>query len=100
MPVFRFSPIFKYTIKGDSMRPTYEPGDRVYVNRLAYLFKKPKIGDIVVIKHPKNKRKKIIKRITKTTHLGYFLVGDNKNQSTDSRYFGIVKKKDIIGKVF
>ena len=105
MPAFRFSPIFKYTIKGDSMKPTYEPGDKVYINRLAYLFKKPKIGNVVIIKNfpqPINQAQSrhLIKRINNISKQGFFLVGDNKNKSTDSRHFGLVKKKDIIGKVF
>lgn len=29
----------------------------------------------------------------------YFVMGDNRNNSTDSRYFGPIKKDDIIGKV-
>ncbi len=29
----------------------------------------------------------------------YFICGDNRNNSTDSRYFGPVKKQDIMGKV-
>ena len=29
----------------------------------------------------------------------YFFVGDNKNNSTDSRHYGVVKEKDFMGKV-
>lgn len=29
----------------------------------------------------------------------YFVLGDNRHQSIDSRYFGFIKKEDIVGKV-
>jgi len=81
------------------MEPTLREDDKVVVNRFAYFFIRPKEGDVVVVYHPKDRRKKMIKRIKKSTHLGYFLIGDNLNKSTDSRNFGVVQKKDIIGKV-
>lgn len=83
------------------MEPTYVPYDVVYVNRLAYLFRKPKIGDIVVIKDsPRQVQDKhLIKRISNISKQGYSLVGDNKNRSTDSRHFGPIKKRNITGRV-
>lgn len=95
---FIYSPIFYYTIKGESMKPTYANGDKVFINRLAFLFKKPKIGDIIALQHPK-KNIKVIKRIQKVSQKEYFVVGDNKNKSTDSRNFNWISKKEIIGKV-
>ena len=35
-----------------SMIPVVEPGDRLIVNRLAYLFEEPKRGDIVMFAFP------------------------------------------------
>jgi len=93
------------------MKPTYKPNEEVYVNRLAYLFRKPKIGDVIVIKGiPRQIRqaprqeagrhdKLIIKRIDHFSKQGYFLLGDNKSKSTDSRHFGVIKKQDIVGKI-
>jgi len=105
------------------MKPTYKPNEEVYVNRLAYLFRKPKIGDVIIIKgiprhirqaprqeagrHDKQvprqragrQDKLIIKRIDHFSKQGYFLLGDNKNKSTDSRHFGVIKKQDIVGKI-
>src|SRR6266700_6075926 len=57
-----FSPFYKFKISGDSMLPTFKSGDTVVVNRLAYLFSNPKIGDIVACKDPRD-GKTLIKRI-------------------------------------
>ncbi|OGH42216.1 MAG: nickel-type superoxide dismutase maturation protease [Candidatus Levybacteria bacterium RIFCSPLOWO2_02_FULL_36_8b] len=77
------------------MSPTFENGDIVLVNRLSYLFEKPKAEDIVIIK----REKYIIKRIAKIKKGQIFVLGDNENASTDSRSFGWTDKKEIIGKV-
>jgi len=77
------------------MNSTFKSGDAVLVNRLSYIFSKPKIGDIVVLK----KEKYIIKRIAKIRKEQVFLLGDNKKESSDSRVFGWINKKEIVGKV-
>lgn len=59
-------------------------------------FYKPKVGDIVVIR--KN-NKDMVKRIQKVSGRKYFIEGDNKRESTDSRSFGPVDKSEIVGKV-
>lgn len=96
------SPIFKYKIVGTSMSPALQSGQIVLVNRLPYLFSKPKLSDIVALKDPRD-GKILIKRISKIDSakqsLRYFVLGDNKKHSTDSRHFGWIRKKDIIGKV-
>lgn len=78
------------------MNPVFKSGDIVLVNRSSYIFSNPKIGDSVVLK----KGKYIIKRIAKIKDNNFFVVGDNKKASTDSRQFGWIKKKEIVGKVF
>ncbi len=80
------------------MSPTFKSSDIVLVNRLSYIGKVPKVGDIVALKDPRDK-KILIKRISKIKNNKYFVSGDNKSESTDSRAFGWVTKKDIIGKV-
>lgn len=91
-------PILKFQVQENSMEPFISSGDIILVNRLSYLFKNPKIGDVVVIKK-NNKKKYLIKRIQKVRKKTYFVVGDNKNQSIDSRNFGWITKEDIIGKM-
>lgn len=75
------------------MLPVLKPGQIVLV--WCWFFK-PKVGDIVVIKH---NNKEIIKRIQKINVREYFIEGDNKQSSTDSRSFGPIDKSKIIGKV-
>ena len=75
------------------MLPTLKPGQDVLVWCWFYT---PKIGDIVAIKV---NGREMIKRIQSYNGRGYFVQGDNKDQSTDSRKFGPIKKEQIIGKV-
>lgn len=77
------------------MEPAFRNGDIVLVSSFPYLFRKPKIGETIVLK----KEKFIIKRIVKINADNFFVVGDNKEKSIDSRNFGWVNKKEIVGKV-
>lgn len=80
------------------MEPTYKPGDRLYASGFIYIFLKPKIRDVAVIRDPREGRL-VLKRIMDITSRGYFVKGDNEKESTDSRTFGLIKKENIIGKV-
>lgn len=90
MSLFPFS---RFTVYGNSMFPTLKPGQDVLVWCWFFSLKK---GDLVAFKKSGND---MIKRIQKIRRNEYFLVGDNKKQSTDSRNFGWIKKSQIIGKV-
>jgi nickel-type superoxide dismutase maturation protease len=96
--VLRFSPYFKYKIVGSSMSPAIGDGQIIFVNRMAYLFYNPHKCDIIALHDPRD-GKILIKRITKINRNKYFVAGDNKSASTDSRVFGWIEKKDIIGRV-
>lgn len=80
------------------MSPTLKEGQTVLVNRLSYIFSSPKRGDIVAIKDPRD-HKILIKRIDDVELKSFFVTGDNKEHSTDSREFGMIGKKEIVGKV-
>ena len=88
-------PINYFKIKGHSMEPTFHENDRLLINKWAYTFSKPKVGDVVVFKKL-NEEKYILKRIQKILNTGFFVRGDNKN---DNRSFGVIKEEQIIGKV-
>ena len=77
------------------MLPTLKDGDKV----LSEPPLKLQIGDVVIAKHP-FRLTPIVKRITKISDGDkYFLTGDNSVESSDSRTFGEIAKKDILGKV-
>ena len=92
-------PVSLFRVEGDSMEPSLHNGDYVVLNRLSYLLSAPKKGDIVVLKSPVGESI-FIKRITKTSgRKRYFVEGDNKKHSVDSRHFGPVSIDKILGKV-
>ncbi len=86
----------KFRVVGHSMEPVIRNGETILVSNFFYWFKKPKIGDIVAFR---DAGKVLIKRITKLNREKYFLEGDNKRDSLDSRKLGLVVKEKIIGKV-
>jgi nickel-type superoxide dismutase maturation protease len=84
-----------FLVEGDSMLPGLKDGDVVLVDPYAAL----EIGDVVLARHPFKKSVQIIKRIKEISPENrYFLVGDNLEESTDSRSFGAIPAKDILGK--
>ena len=92
------SPIYKYKIQGNSMEPTIAAGETILVNRMAYWFRDPKKNEIIALYDPRDD-KILVKRITKKSGTSFFVQGDNKKASTDSRVFGMIGKSAIIGKV-
>jgi signal peptidase I len=128
-----------YVIPSPSMEPTLVRGDRVLVNRLAYHFRSPERGDVIVFRPPAEEGKEpFIKRVVAvggdrvSVHDGLLWVnglpqdepflkehpilgdspevkikpgyvwamGDNRNNSGDSRLFGPVDEDEIIGVAF
>ena len=86
----------KYICEGTSMNPTLKDGEVVLVAREAAI----EVGDIVVAKHPFEQDSEVVKRVERINERGhYFLVGDNLEESIDSRDFGAVTREYIKGKV-
>lgn len=75
------------------MWPTLAEDDII----LANCWSRPKTGDVVLARVA---GKDLIKRVTSVSQGQYWLMGDNYQQSHDSRKFGLVKPNEIIGVVF
>lgn len=89
-------PISRFTVNGNSMLPTLHGGQDILSFNWFYIGRKPKIGDIVVIKIG---NKEMVKRVQSVYGREVFVEGDNKVESTDSRDFGPVKMDQVVGKV-
>lgn len=76
------------------MLPMFSEGQRV----IGITFGKLKNRDVVVCRDPRS-RKLILKRIVNIKNKRYFVQGDNKAESTDSRIFGWLDREDILAKV-
>lgn len=83
-------------VTGRSMEPTLVEGDYLSCNTSRKAIRNIKVGDIIVFKRPD---RFVIKRVTKLFEKAYFVIGDNKAHSTDSRVYGAISQKDVIGVV-
>lgn len=137
--------ITPFKIPTGSMNPTLKPGDKIFVNRLIYRFRKPQRGDVIVFRYPEDPSRDFIKRLVasggETIEIAdgkviingeavnypeifqqinyenrgaygaldaqitipedcYFVLGDNSGSSRDSRYWGFVPRKLLLGRAF
>jgi signal peptidase I len=86
-----------FLIKEQSMEPSCREGDFVLVNKMSYLFSCPRVGQLVVLEDPRDFSRYILKRITAVKDSFVWVEGDNKEKSTDSRNFGWVGMKALLG---
>lgn len=79
------------------MLPLLQPGDLLFVKPLA-LGAVVQEDDIVVAWHPQQRGLKIIKRIDAIlAEEHYFLLSDNPQEGTDSRFFGALPRASLVG---
>jgi len=97
-----------FIVNGASMVPSFQSGDYLIVDEITFRLRDPKRNEVIIFKYPKDPSKYFIKRIIGLpgdtvdgiilTASQYFVEGDNRNASSDSRIWGPVERKLIIGR--
>jgi signal peptidase I len=82
----------RVTVEGYSMMPTYRPGEQLTALRR---WRPVRVGDIVVVRDPRNQSRWLLKRCVAKAHSRLDLRGDNPAGSTDSRAFGLVPTREV-----
>ena len=85
-------------VSGDSLSPEYQEGDFVIISKIPFFFNDLVPGDTVVFHHPLYGI--MIKRVERIEPDGehVFVMGSHPN-SVDSRQFGSLRKRSLLGKV-
>ena len=86
-------PLISRKVVGHSMEPELNAGESVLASPLLSAGK----GDVVIARV---EGRDMIKRVGQVTDKYVLLVGDNPADSHDSRVYGEVSKRNILGKVF
>ena len=84
-------------IRGDSLTPEFQEGDFVLVSKVPFFFSPVSPGDIIAFRQPGYGL--LIKRVQSVDRDGEIEVIGSHPDSIDSRVFGPIRDKDIIGKV-
>jgi len=110
-------------VENVSMEPTLMPGEFLLVNRVAYKIGTPKIGDIIIFHAPGVDDLDYIKRLIGRPYVNdqalyetyiadppnytgtwevpegqFFVLGDNRNNSSDSHLWGFIPEESVVGK--
>jgi signal peptidase I len=102
-----------FKIPTASMEPAVMSGDRILADKTAYRRMAPQKRDVIIFVYPDDRSKMYIKRVEalpgdaitlpdgtkqEVPHGFVYVTGDNRENSIDSRHFGFVPLRDVIGK--
>ena len=85
----------RVVVEGPSMEPTLATGDRLVAAR----GRAARVGDVVAVRRPGGDRRLMVKRVVAVRGDKVVVAGDNPARSTDSRSFGPVRRREILGRV-
>lgn len=77
------------------MVPTLDDGDRVVV----WATKALRLGDLIVFRDPADESRHLVKRLVGLGEDELIVAGDNAGVSRDSRSFGAIEERSVIGVV-
>ena len=89
-------------VSGNSMLPTFAPGDRILVKNRSSDLQPIHTGDVVLIEREGELMLKRIVRYEIGGHTGQGMVtveGDNKEESIDSRHWGAIPSRFVKARV-
>ncbi|MEI6219793.1 MAG: nickel-type superoxide dismutase maturation protease [Actinomycetes bacterium] len=95
-------PFRTIAVSGNSMSPTYIDGDWLLFRRLSGVEMNGAqrlVGKVVVIERESYPGILLIKRVMRADENGLWVEGDNKDASTDSRTWGLLAPREIVGRV-
>lgn len=84
-----------YRVTGRSMTPTLFPGDVVAVRPSNEL---PEPGEIVVLRHPRDPSRTLVKRARSRGERSFAVGSDAPDEASDSRHFGSLGLDDLLGR--
>ena len=82
----------RVVVEGRSMEPALRPGDTVTA---LWRWRPLRPGDLVVVRDPREATRWLIKRCQLVPDRRVELRGDNADESTDSRHFGPLRRRDV-----
>jgi nickel-type superoxide dismutase maturation protease len=86
----------RFEVTGRSMEPTLRAGDWIVVSSLS---RPPTVGSIVLVRDPRNPDNLMLKRVAGVADGACTVLGDRADESTDSRTFGPVPLRNVLGRV-
>ena len=86
--------LFRVRVNGESCWPVLVPGKSYWASGLIQV----RVGDFIVFKNPTDREQILVKRVREMRG-GKYEVGSMVSWGSSSKDFGLVSKKDILGKI-